>query len=54
MKVRETDSERGRSTTAWFTSFSGEMVQAMIEPAIPSPSTLPPSHDLCYPVIGAR
>ena len=32
MKVKETDSERGRSTMAWFTSFSGETVQAMVEP----------------------
>jgi len=32
MKVRERDSERGRSTTAWFTSFSGETVQARVEP----------------------
>jgi hypothetical protein len=34
MKVKERGSERRGSTTAWFTSFSGETVQAMLEPAI--------------------
>ena len=34
MKVRERCSEGGASTLAWFTCFSGETVQAMVEPLV--------------------
>ena len=32
IKVNERGSERGGSTIAWFTSFAGETVQALVEP----------------------